>query len=486
MDSPNIGNAELITQVNRTLVLQAVRALQPTFRAEVSRWTNLNPATVTSITADLLKARLLKAVPGEPRSVGPAGGRPPMMLELNSNARQILAIDLEPDVLRVALLGLNINVVAYQEELLDRRGRPEAVLDRMVAVCKQVIAKAPRRRLDGIGLSLPGLIDREQGILISSTNMPKWRNVPIRDLLIKRLGVEPKVERACHLAALYEDWVDRAGPNNTKLVFSLRTGIGMSLVRDGELYLGAGGLDGEVGHTVIDLDGPLCECGNTGCLETFVRADAVRDRVDRMLASGRGAAIAAAIKKGKALRPELVYQLAKEGDADAAEIVLDVGRYIGLAAANLVNILAPDVFVLCGSIDTADELILRSIREQIDRRALPQIKNHLQIRLGVGKDRIGACSGAGSTCGAFPVRIAEIGEANLCTGRYADRQVDDVALPPAGAKMTLSGIGNCPIVPSFWRSVSTGVQPRNCVKCRCFLRNRHHSRTSIWYTQLFL
>jgi glucokinase len=109
--------------------------------------------------------------------------------------------------------------------------------------------------------------------------------------------------------------------------------------------------------------------------------------VETMLRAGRCAAVAAAISSGKALRPELIYQLAKDGDADSAEIVQDVGRYVGLAAANLVNLLAPDVFILCGSIDTADDLILQAIRCQIDERALPQLRRHLTVRLAVAQEK---------------------------------------------------------------------------------------------------
>lgn len=387
MDAPSTGNSELIAHVNRTLVLQAVRSLQPTFRAEVSRWTNLNPATVTGIVTDLLKSGLLREVPGESRAASPAGGRPPMMLELNNSARKILAIDLEPDVLRIALVGLGINLVEYREEVLDRRGRPEEVIEKIARISRAMLESPDRAPIDGIGMSLPGLIDREQGILIGSTNMPNWRNVPVRDLVADQLGIEPKLERSFHLAAMYEDWIDQANQTNTKLIISLRTGIGMSFVRRGELYLGAGGYDGEVGHTVIDLHGKLCECGNQGCLETFVSADAVRDRVDHMVRDGKCQAVVAAVAAGELLRPELVYRLAKEGDADAAEIVRDVGRYVGLAAANLVNLLAPDTLILCGSIDTADDLILDAIREQIAERSLPQLRNHLVIRLAAAKEK---------------------------------------------------------------------------------------------------
>ncbi|MDC0935289.1 ROK family protein [Pirellulales bacterium] len=387
MGLSKIGNSELITQVNRRLVLQAVRSLQPTYRAEVSRRTNLNPATVTGIVNDLLELRLLKEVSGETKSPGPAGGRPPMLLELNSDARTILAIDLEPSILRVALVGLNLNIVEYREKVINRRSQPETVIRQIIQLVEEIIGRGKQRPIDGIGLSLPGMIDRDQGILISSTNLPLWRNIPIRDLLAEKLGQAPKVERSVHLAALHEDWTDNSEETNTKLVLALRTGIGMSLITRGELYLGAGGFDGEIGHTVIDLNGPQCECGNRGCLETFVSEDAINQRVRAAIDEGKCRAVSELLADGETLRPELIYGFARDGDVDCADIVRDVGRYVGLAAANLVNLLAPDKLILCGSIDTADELILQAIEEQVQQRSLPQLRRHLKIQISRGLDK---------------------------------------------------------------------------------------------------
>ncbi len=387
MDFSTIGNSDLITQVNRRLVMKAVRQLQPTYRAEVSRKTKLNPATVTGIVNELLRLRLLKEVAGEKKSPGPTGGRPPMMLELNNTARKILAIDLEPNIIRVALVGLNLEIVHYREKLINRRSQPETVIKQIIQVVEEIISRGKQRRIDGIGLSLPGMIDRDEGILISSTNMPLWKNVPIRDLLAQKLGQAPQVERSVHLAALHQDWSDNSEELNTKLVLSLRTGIGMSLISRGELYMGAGGFEGEIGHTVIDLNGPLCECGNRGCLETFVSTDAVIERVKLAMKKNKCKAVSEALGDGEILRPELVYSLARDGDKDCAEIVREIGRYVGLAAANLVNLLAPDKLILCGSIDTADELILEAIGQQVRQRSLPQIRDHIKIQLASALDK---------------------------------------------------------------------------------------------------
>ena len=386
-NSFNIGNSELITRVNRTLVLQAVRALEPTYRAEVSRRTHLKPATVTGIVSDLIDEQLLSEVPGETQSPTPSGGRPPMMLELNGGAMRMLAVDLEADIVRVALIDLKMSVLEYAEGEIDRFGEPESVVEQIAKLAEPVLATPAGKDISGIGMSLPGLIDKDEGILIGSTNMPRWHNVPIRDMVAQRLGHAAQVGRAVHLAALYEDWTDLSDRRSTKLILLLRTGIGMSLVRQGELYTGAGGFDGEVGHTVVDLNGLPCECGNRGCLETYVSASAVVSRAEKMIGEGRAQAVSAAARNGKSLRPELVYQLAKSGDADCSEIVREVGRYVGIAAANLANLFGPDTLILCGSIDTADTLLLEAVKQQIEERALPPIRRHLTVHLASAKEK---------------------------------------------------------------------------------------------------
>lgn len=387
MGKSNIGNSALITRVNRGLVLQAVRTLQPTYRAEVSRRTNLNPATVTGIVADLLELGLLRETEGDLQPLGTLGGRPPMMLEINAEARRVLAIDLEPDCIRVGLVDLNMELLDYSEQMIDRLGEPGRVIDRICQLSKQLLKRAQPEGIDGAALSLPGLIDRQRGVLHSSTNMPKWRDVQVGAAVAEAIGVAPIAERSVHCCAIYEDWVATDEPNSTKLILSLRTGVGMSIMRHGELYVGARGFDGEIGHTIVDIDGELCECGSRGCLETFLSASAINKRVKSLIKAGRCGQVKAAMDRGEPLHPGMVYRMAKEGDADCAEVVATIGRYLGIAAANMVNLLAPDSLVLCGSIDTADELILNAIKTQIDRSALPKMREHLQVRLARAKER---------------------------------------------------------------------------------------------------
>ena len=381
-----IGNSQLISAVNSRLVLQAIRALQPTYRAEVARHTRLTPATVTGIVNGLLDHDLLTATP-EYGATTPRGGRPPQILNVNAGARYVLAVDLEPDVLRVALTDLLVNIIEFREQAVDRFAEPDGTCRTLLRLCTEVLGEASTTKLLGAGLSLPGVVDTTEGILISSTNMPRWHNVPIRALLEQRLSLPVKVGRSTHLAALHEEWIRPLEPDRIVLLISLRTGIGMCLMTHGEVYVGGLGFDGEIGHTVVEIDGSPCECGNRGCLETFVSASAVCERAEAMMRLRRGRALRACLDQGEILRPELVYRLAKRGDADCAEIVRDVGRYIGIAAANMINLFAPHEVVLCGSIDTADEIILDVVKRQVEAHSLPKSRERLTIRLAEAKEK---------------------------------------------------------------------------------------------------
>src|SRR5688500_19156051 len=125
---------------------------------------------------------------------------------------------------------------------------------------------------------------------------------------LKHLGLHSRVQRTIHLAELYEKWSNPQSNDRTILIVSVRTGIGMSLMYRGELYTGQGGLEGEIGHTVVDLDGPACECGNRGCLETYVSAGAICALAREKILTGECGALRARVESGEHLRPELSYR----------------------------------------------------------------------------------------------------------------------------------------------------------------------------------
>lgn len=384
--SQQVGNTDLISKLNIRLVLEAIRTMQPTFRADIARRTGLKPATISMIVSDLLGQELVREIPTTD-AANQRFGRPPLMLEINSGARRILAIDFEPDHIRVAITDLSGAILHYQERDVDRFEPPSATIPTLIKLARSALRTLGRFPLLGVGVALPGLVDSEKRILISSTNLPRWQNIPIGQLLEAELGATVRVERSMHLVALYEKWINPNHQNKTILFISLRTGVGMSLLRRGQLYIGRGGLSGEIGHVIIDMEGRPCECGSRGCLETFVNSSAILDRAQTLMRSGHAKALSQTVTAGEALTPELIYRLASEGDEDCGTIVRDVGRYLGIAISNLINLLAPDEVVVAGAIDLAQSLVLESIREQVDRTALPRSRQDVEIRVASEREK---------------------------------------------------------------------------------------------------
>ena len=381
-----IGNSELISNINTRLILEAVRVMQPTYRAAVARRTGLKPATLTVIVNDLIQQGLLEE--RSPNTGNARWGRPPLMLQVNGDVKRILAIDLEPDRIRVAVTNMLVSIQQFAETRIDRFARPETTCNRILKLCDQVMRGVKPSELLGVGMSLPGLIDREQGVLISSTNMPRWHDVPIAKTIGTHLKARVEVERSVHLAALYEDWSNPQPPDSSTLVISLRTGVGSSLMHRRELYVGNMGFDGEIGHTVIDVNGLPCECGSRGCLETFVSATAICERAQKLIAAGRAQQLAREVSPDNPLTPEMIYRLAKDGDADCAEVVREIGRYLGIAIANLINLFAPNHVVICGSIDMAEDLLLHAVKDQVAKSALPRTREKVTITLAREKEKL--------------------------------------------------------------------------------------------------
>jgi len=387
MTKSKIGNTDLISEVNSRLILNAVRLLQPTYRAEVSRKTGLKPATVTSIVATLMDKQLLHEIPGVVDQTA-RFGRPPLMLAINADAFRVLAIDLEPDKIRVALTDMLARPIVFNQQAIDRFDTPENILRQVVSLARAAIQRVPRKLLLGVGVSLPGLIDRNDRVLLSSTNMPQWKNVPVGAILERELGIPVRIDRSLHLAAMHEKWQEPNIQDKNVLVISLRTGVGGCLISRGQLYTGSGGMAGEIGHTVVDIRGNPCECGSRGCLETFVSAPAIIERAKSIIAAGAAPALAQAVANGRTLHPELIYELAARGDAPSGEIVREVGTYLGIAISNLINLLAPDEIVICGAIDIAEDLLLSAIRARVKLSALPRLLGATLIRTATERERL--------------------------------------------------------------------------------------------------
>ncbi|HYR86606.1 MAG TPA: ROK family protein [Terriglobia bacterium] len=221
-------------------------------------------------------------------------------------------------------------------------------------------------KIAAVGMGVPGLRNCKTHVIETSPNIPCLLNVNLEDLVADQVHL-PVISENDANAGAYAEFVCGAGAGTRQMVYlTLGTGLGSGLILNGRLFTGASGYAGEFGHTVINSSGRLCGCGNRGCLETFV--------------SGTGI-VRTAAEKGMpgSLTAEIVYEAATRGDATALEVFRETGIYLGIACANLINLLNLEVIVVGGGVMAAGEMLLEPARTAAARHAFPSSFRDCQI-----------------------------------------------------------------------------------------------------------
>jgi glucokinase-like ROK family protein len=370
------GSLSSLREGNRKRVIDALRERGVASRAELARSTGLSRSTVSTIVAGLLEAGLATERGGDdsPAHEGHAG-RPPVMISLDSSAGLALGIDFGHRHLRVAVSDLSHTVLAETWREMDVDHSAEHGLEAASEFVAQVLeeAGADRDRVLGAGMGLPGPIDADTGMVQSSAILPGWVGVDARAEASRRLGMPVQVENDANLGALAElVWGAAQGKSEVAYI-KVSTGIGAGLISGGRLQHGVAGTAGEIGHTVLAEGGPVCRCGNRGCLETLASARAIAD----LLSTSRREEIST----------RRLLDLAAAGDPAAQRLIGDAGRAIGIAVANLCNLLNPQCVIVGGDLSAAGELLLEPLRHSVRRNAIPSAVERLEIVPGVLGER---------------------------------------------------------------------------------------------------
>ena len=321
--------------------------------------------------------------------------------------KRFIGCDLGGTNLRAAIVDVQTGVILGQASLpaLAREG-PIAVMQRMAGLILGLIRSAGLEKADlaGIGIGVPGVLDLEKGETIFLPNLPgTWPNIPLQATIASLTGLPTAILNDVRSITLGE-WKFGAGRGvDTLAVFAIGTGIGGGLVIDNQLHLGIGGTAGEIGHLVIDYNGPSCGCGNQGCLEAYASGPAIAAMGMKAVAQGLTTRIADLCEYDlNRITPELIAQAANAGDPIAAQIYDKAGFYLGIAAYNVCVSLGPRRIIITGGVSQAGRLLLdpmeRTLRQRVHVMPVDQVQV-VQGELGGNAGVIGAAAWAYSRDG---------------------------------------------------------------------------------------
>ena len=275
--------------------------------------------------------------------------------------------------MRAAVVDVDSGSVLHQMSVptLARDGH-DAVMPRMAELCLDVIQSAgvDKEKVGGIGIGVPGVLDLEKGETLFLPNLEgTWPHVPLRDTIAKLTDLPTTLLNDVR-SITHGEWLFGAGRGvDTLAVFAIGTGIGGGLVINGQLHLGIGGTGGELGHTTIDYNGPVCGCGNKGCLEALASGPAIAAMGMKAVAQGLTTRLADMCEGDlNRITPKLIAQTAEAGDEIAKDIFERAGFYLGIAAANMCVAVGPRRIIMGGGVARAGDLLLEPIRRTLRER----------------------------------------------------------------------------------------------------------------------
>jgi predicted NBD/HSP70 family sugar kinase len=388
---------------NSSLLLKVIWRERHISRADIARVTGLSPSTVSAIVAGLQQAGLVR----ETGAGLSRGGRRPTMIGFCDDVFALVGVEIGSSHVTVVVTDLRADVRTSRFGLLGTGDDPDGAL----AMARSFIDDAlrelgiARRQVIGIGVGVPGHVRPDDPGRLPTSTFPAWRDHDVHAILSQAYGLPVFVENDANLGALAEQWwgVGRDGKDLTYI--KIGTTIGAGHIINGELYRGAGGTAGEIGHLPLDPAGPRCSCGLTGCLSTFIGSEVLVARASTEVGSP---------VDGVA---ELV-RFAREGNDAARHVIAEAGERLGVAVASLMNVLNPAIIVIGGEITAAGDLLLDPVRAAVRARSLATTFEGTPIMTSNLGDKAIAVGGATMVLRAaladralFPALAARVGVA---------------------------------------------------------------------------
>lgn len=386
-----------VRQLNRLRVIEAIYRHPATSRAEITRRTGLARQTVSTILEELERAGLVqeRSVPRPGDAPARNTGRPPILLSLVPGAAFAVGLDFGHQHIRVAVCDLSGQPIVDEWSPAEVDHAPTESLDLAHELVRDALTSAgiDRDRLLGVGMGLAAPINKATGELEADGILPGWHGIRPAAEMEARLGIPVELANDANVGALGEKVFGAGSEVNDLVYVRLSAGVGAGLILDGRPYHGALGVAGEIGHVLADPQGPICRCGNRGCLETIASPVAVAALLER--STGRPVSI------------QTLLELVAAEDRGARRAVADAGEAVGRVAAVLVNIVNPELLLVGGELAAAGDVLLDPMRAAIERHSVAPAARSVRVAAGTLGSRAEVLGAAALILARSPHALAE-------------------------------------------------------------------------------
>ncbi|MGC7873726.1 ROK family transcriptional regulator [Desulfosporosinus sp. SYSU MS00001] len=389
----DVANLDYLKTLNRLKVLNLIRENQEMSRQELAKLTGLTPAAITGIVRELVQmGNVIELGPGES-----SGGRRPIKLKFNPEAGYVIGVEITRNRTTLGIVDLQAKPIKIIEASINMSNPQEGLLALKNCIDRLINeTEIPAEKIMGAGFALPGLYDRKDNSIKHSPNLGEgWRNAPIRDWLQDVISVPFFIEHNSNAAALAEYTLGQGKHVKDLAYVNLGEGLSAGVIMDDRILYGSRGYAGEMGHVVIVENGPLCNCGNKGCLESLYAVPALVRKANNELPLCSTSDSLKQIWESKGqVTIEDIITCASDINSYAWELIKQAGWYMGTGVANLINFYNPEMVVLGGILAGAGSVLMEPLIESMHAHAFPEISKNTRVEISlIGRQAAfyGAC-----------------------------------------------------------------------------------------------
>lgn len=395
---------------NKGDILSVISQHGPISRARLAEIFDLSFTAVTHIVNDFVRLGIVKEI-GNGHDLK-SRGRRSTLFQLNEDYGYIVGLEITDIRIKSVLSDFSGNIRSVKRTVFEKHNR-DYIIDSIIESIESIVEENidDWNRVKGIGIGIHGLVDYENGISLTFPSSEDWQDVPLKSILKERFNIPVKLDARLYVATLAELVYGEGKYNPDFIYFNSGPGNGFNIgiVSNGVILRGSGGFAGQFGHLVVEPKGPRCFCGSRGCLVTLASPLAIEKKAIEGIEEGINTSLTQIYReKGKLLFRDIA-ESALSGDKFAINLIEETGRYLGLGLSYVINLLAPPLVILAGTLNEAGEMLLNTIKREVGLNTVPQVYKNVELKFSTLEEDVAA---RGAVVLLLRELLKELAEAN--------------------------------------------------------------------------